>query len=312
MPGAYAHLTLINLTHNKADNDAAVPVNVKIATGDHLQFCELGGISPDYPYLDILDSDAASWADLMHYTNTTQMIRSGVLAVAKMSGDKQSKCLAWLLGYAAHVAADVTIHPIVELKVGPYKGNETHHRICEMHQDAYIYNDRLNLGKVGLSEHLDAENNGIQACHRPGNTHRIDAAVFDLWNTMLKECHPGVHKLNPPNIDSWHDKFGPIVDTIEESSALPAFARHVAVDAGLTYPEPDEVDKAEYVDSLKTPEGNMTYGDIFDRAIDNVIALWIKVGHDVAAGKIDQLASLGEWNLDTGRDESNALVYWTE
>ena len=310
MPGAYAHITLVNIARERAQNNGDIPVNVKIATGDNLQFCELGAISPDYPYLDVLDGDAASWADLMHYTNTTDMIKRGALRVASMNGNQQSKCMAWLLGYAAHVAMDVTIHPIVELKVGPYKGNETDHRICEMHQDAYIYDQRMGLGKVGLCEHLDEQNNGILSCHRTGDKHRIDASIFDLWNAMLQDVHPGVHTLNPPNIDSWHAHFGPIVDTIEEGNALPAFARHVAVNSGLTYPEPDEVDKAEYIDALETPLGTMTYDAIFDQACANVVELWGKIGHDVNTGKLDQLASLGAWDLDTGRDAFNTLVYW--
>jgi len=309
MPGAYAHITLINVARVQAENDFSVPVNVKIATGDHLQYCELGGISPDYPYLDALDGDAASWADLMHYTRTTDMIRSGALLIASMHGNQQSKCLAWLLGYAAHVAADVTIHPIVELKVGPYAENKTDHRICEMHQDAHIY-QRMGLSKIGLSEHLDKQNNGIRGCHRTGEEHRIDAAIHDLWNTMLQDVHPGAHTLNPPNIDSWHGHFGPIVDTIEESSALPAFARHVAVDAGLTYPEPEEIDKDSFITALNTPEGDLSYDTIFDRACTNVVALWAKIGHDIKAHEIDQLADLSAWNLDTGRDENDNYVFW--
>jgi len=312
MPGGYAHLTLVNTMREWVDGDDAIPVNVKIASADYLNFCELGGVSPDYPYLDVLDGDAASWADLMHYTRTGHMIHSGVERVAAMTGATQSKCLAWLLGYAAHVTADVTIHPIVELKVGPYQGNETAHRICEMHQDAYIYDQRMGLSKIGLSEHLDKDHNGIGACHRPGDEHRIDASVFDLWNGMLQDVHPGAHTLNPPDIDSWHARFGPIVDTIEEGSALPAFARHVAVNAGMVYPEPDEIDRAEYIDALDTPEGPLSYDVIFDRARANIAKVWGWIGHDVQAGQLDQARAIGAWNLDTGRDVTGKLVFWNE
>ena len=52
-----------------------------------------------------------------------------------MEGEEKRKRLAWLFGYAAHVTMDVTIHPIVELKVGPYAENKRAHRVCEMHQD---------------------------------------------------------------------------------------------------------------------------------------------------------------------------------
>ncbi|MCR4378211.1 MAG: zinc dependent phospholipase C family protein [Rhodospirillales bacterium] len=311
MPGGYAHLTLVNQMRELVDADDAIPVNVKRVTGLYLNYCELGAISPDYPYLDIADSDAASWADLMHYTRTTDMIRSGVKRLWPMTGARQQKCLAWLLGYAAHVVMDVTVHPIVELKVGPYAQNKTDHRICEMHQDAYIF-QRMNLGQVGLSEHFDSKNNGILSCHHAEDEQRIDADIFGLWNGMLRDVHPGVHGQNPPDVDSWHAKFGPIVDAIEEGSALPAFARHVAVNAGLTYPSPADIDHPEYIDALTTPEGPMPYDAIFDRARDNVAQVWGKIGHDVGEKRIDRLADMGAWNLDTGRDGAGKLVFWND
>lgn len=310
MPGGYAHITLVNQMRELVDADDAIPVNVKVVTGRFLGYCELGGVSPDYPYLDILHSDAASWADLMHYTRTTDMIRAGVERLWPMTGAQQQKCLAWLLGYAAHVTADVTIHPIVELKVGEYKGHEKEHRICEMHQDAYIYDKKMGLGQVGLANHLKKRNNGIMACHRIDDEKRIDGDLFDLWNGMLQDVHPGAHKLNPPDIDSWHAKFGPIVDKIENGASLPAFARHVAVNAGLTYPTPGEVDMAEYIEDLETPEGPMHYEAIYQRARENIAKMWSWIGHDVGAQRIDHLANLSEWDLDTGKDETGKLVFW--
>lgn len=307
MSGGYAHMTLVNLMRRRVDGDGAIAVNVKIATADYLNYCELGSVSPDYPYLDVLDGDAAPWADLMHYENTGDVIKAGAARVADMAGAQKSRCLAWLLGYAAHVTTDVTIHPIVELKVGPYEHNKTDHRICEMHQDAYIF-QRMGLDAIGLSEHLD--NNGIKTCAHSEDHKRLDPAIVDLWNAMLSEVHPGTHRLNPPNIDSWHAKFVSTVDTIEEGSALPAIARHVAVNAGLTYPQPDEVEMAEFIEALETPEGPMHYDTIFNRTLDNVAQVWAWIGHDVNAGTIDQLQQMGAWNLDTGRDETGSLVFW--
>lgn len=311
MPGGYAHITLINQMRERVDARADVPVNVKIALGDYLGFCELGGVSPDFPYLDVLDNNAASWADNMHWHNTGATIQAGVRRVIAMTGAEQTKCLAWLMGYSAHVTADVTIHPIVELKVGKYEDHKTEHRICEMHQDAFIF-QRLNLSKIGLSEHLDREHNGIMSCHHPEDVKRMDASVHALWDGMLHDVHPGAYAQTPPQIDRWHACFGPRVDIIEEGSALPAFARHVAVDAGLTYPEPTEVDNDEFINQLKTPEGLLDYDIIFDRARDNVATVWSWIGHDVQNGGIDQSNAIGQWNLDTGRDENGKLVFWSE
>jgi len=93
----------------------------------------LGAVNPDYPYLALGDSGAAAWADEMHYNHTVAMMHSGIKHIHDISDNNaRGKCIAWLLGYAAHVTTDVTIHPIVQLKVGPYEQNKKGHRVCEM------------------------------------------------------------------------------------------------------------------------------------------------------------------------------------
>jgi hypothetical protein len=182
---------------------------------DYFQFCELGVVSPDYPYLAIGDNSAEKWADLMHYKNTTLIIKFGIEEIRKLQGEEQRKAFAWLLGYASHVATDVTIHPVVELKVGPYAQNKTDHRICEMHQDAHIF-QRLNLGGVGLSNHLSS---GIGACSNE-NGKGLDQTICKLWSGLLNQAYPEDYQLNFPDMDKWHDRFEPIVECISEAGNM--------------------------------------------------------------------------------------------
>ena len=119
MPGAYAHLTLVSDIQTLFGDLDEMPVSAKAALLDFTGYRDLGAVSPDYPYLAITDGGSAVWEDNMHYIQTGQMIRAGTRIVADMPGAPQQKCLAWLLGYAAHVVMDVTIHPVVEMKVGP-------------------------------------------------------------------------------------------------------------------------------------------------------------------------------------------------
>lgn len=218
------------------------------------------------------------------------------------------------MGYAAHVVGDMTIHPIVELKAGPYhesSQNRRTHRIMEMHQDVYIY-QRLGVDKFGLAEYLDKEQNGLRACHYPGDENRIDADVFAIWNGALADAYPGSHGQNPPAIDTWHRNFGSRVDLIEEGSSLPEIARHVAVNSGWTYPEYGEIDTAEFIDGIDTPVGPMHYDDIFERALNNIADVWTLIGQDIDNRRIDRLATLSDWNLDNGRDETTGnYVYWS-
>ncbi len=68
MPGAYAHMTLVNVRKEPQSLEAipGFPADAISAVLDYFKFCELGAVSPDYPYLAIGDPGAARWADAMH------------------------------------------------------------------------------------------------------------------------------------------------------------------------------------------------------------------------------------------------------
>ena len=308
MPGAYAHITMVNELKEpqRLERIPGFPRDAIAAVLKYFKFCELGAVSPDYPYLAIGDERAKRWADIMHYTRTGEMIHAGVKRLKAIKGDARKKCLAWLLGYTAHVTTDVTIHPVVELKVGEYKGHEKPHRICEMHQDAHIF-QRLNLGEVGLSEHLDS---GIAACREAADPDLLDRSIVSLWTGMLQDVHPEEFAANPPDIDKWHRRFNFVIDKIaEEGDRLVPFARHLGVDSGLMYPAKDDIDP-QYIKDLATPSGKKDYDEIFEAAIGNVGNIWQVAASGATQGQKTYLARIGNWNLDTGRDESKRLVFW--
>jgi len=156
MPGSYAHITLVNEASEKRrlKNISGFPREAIEAAGLHLNFLELGSISPDYPYLDLASTDSKKWADAMHYTHTCQAIYEGIELVRKLRpGLAKQKCLAWIMGYTGHVIADMSIHPVVEIKVGKYEENPTQHRRCEMHQDVFIF-PRVGTGMPQTANHL--------------------------------------------------------------------------------------------------------------------------------------------------------------
>lgn len=309
MPGAYAHITAVNLAKEsgRLDRLEGFPDAAKSAIHRWFRFCELGCVSPDYPYLAVFDTDQNAWADRMHYETTGDPLKAGVREVSAMSGYAQQKAFAWLCGYAAHIATDVTVHPVIELKVGPYAQNKTAHRVCEMNQDAYIF-QRLNLGSLGLSEHLKS---GIGACSASASGEAIDPVIDGVWNAMLRTCYgaPFVHAA--PDIGKWHRGFRMMVDEIgEEGGHLVPLARHVAVNCGLSYPDPADVDD-RYITGLETPEGVRNYDEIFDRAVTNITALWRLVARAVFEKDDAYESAIGNWNLDTGRDARDKLVFWT-
>ena len=102
MPAAYAHITLANVLSEpqRLERIPGFPTEAIPAILDYFKFCELGAVSPDYPYLALGDSGAAIWADLMHYEQTVEVIRAGVRHLRTVEKPARDKGLAWLLGYA--------------------------------------------------------------------------------------------------------------------------------------------------------------------------------------------------------------------
>jgi hypothetical protein len=304
MPGAFAHITLVNeATGTHYLDEYKIEGEAYDALLEYFEYCELGAVSPDYPYLALTEEHAA-WADHMHLSmKTKSMILTGIEAVKSIDDPaEKKKAFSWLCGFIAHIITDVVIHPVVEQKVGPYHGNEQAHRVCEMHQDAYIY-QRLNLGPIGMAEHLDS---GIVKCCRPDDNQKIDATIRQVWEKVLGEFE----NAEMPEIDVWHERFMKIVSAVEESDKLFPLARHVAVKKGLTYPTQDMIDN-QYIIGLKTPiDGVLHYNDIFDKAIHEVLRGWKILAGAIFIGTQEHQSYLANWNLDNGRDANNDLVFW--
>ncbi|MBN1602031.1 MAG: zinc dependent phospholipase C family protein [Chitinispirillaceae bacterium] len=265
----------------------------------------MGAVSPDYPYLAIGDRSAQEWADHMHYVKTGDMINVGVEYLRQVEGEDRLKGLSWLVGYAAHVVTDVTIHPVVELKVGPYEENKGEHRKCEMFQDSFIF-QRLDLGDLGVGEIID----DFRKCSEYENDGQIDPVILNMWSHMLQTVYPDLFQQNPPDINGWHNGFQTVLDLAAEGNRLVPCARHVAANLGLSYPSPENATASEYVVSLQTPFGQRHYDKVFNTAIENVRDMWLQIENAVNSTS-SSVSLAGHWNLDTGRDPNGVLVYWS-
>ncbi len=307
MPGAYAHLSVVNDAQKRAE--AAGRRNDTLAClGLNLKFLELGSVSPDYPYLS-LRPDQKCWADNMHYNRTATLLRSGVLAVRKAPPESRGKATAWLLGFAAHMAMDMTIHPVVEIRVGPYAQNKGEHRRCEMHQDAFIFPRVMDVGDTGLSEHLAT---GIATCHAASDRKQLDPGVEQVWRAMLTAAYPNDLVKTPPIPDSWQAGFIGILTSMAGANHLFPWARHVSADLNLAYPAVSDIDST-FIRQLRTPEGLMDYVDVYARARVNVLSVWKGIDDALESDRSDFLDGLEDWNLDSGRTvQSGRLVFWKE
>lgn len=306
MPGAFAHITAVNFAITNSNlKSLNMPNKAKLALSRNQKFVELGCVSPDYPYLKLGSFDQNEWADKMHYEQVGVLIKKAILLVKELSDIEQEKAFAWLCGFVAHVISDITIHPVVEMRVGSYHDNAKEHRICEMNQDAYIW-PKLNLGEIGYADRV---RDNIGSCHDSDNPSNLDKVISTLWTTCLAEVFPEKSKSSPPDIDGWHKGFQFIVDNAEEGYRLFPFARHVAAKQGLVYPSLEEIDQS-YIKGLNTPFGIKDYDVIFERAVENVKEYICYVGNAVFDdGSVDMFLN---WNLDTGRCENEMLTAWSK
>lgn len=305
MPGAFAHITAVNVASaNNKLQTLNIPRHAKKILAQQKKYLELGCVSPDYPYLAIMNPTQNKWADEMHYNNVGTLIDALVNQVIALEANNQEVAFAWLCGFVAHVAADITIHPVVEMKVGPYAENSKDHRICEMNQDAYIWSSRMQLGEIGFADRIK-EN--IGSCTASNDENVIDPIINEIWSNALSSVYVNYTRQCKPDINAWHNGFQLIVDNAEESHRLFPWARHVAAEQGLTYPLQSEVNMT-FVQNIDTPNGKKHYDDVFDKAIEVIQLFWEEVASCVYENK--STSFFKNWNLDTGRCEDGLLTAW--
>ena len=313
MPGTFAHMTFVDAVCAESLYDIdGLNADTSEALGLYLNFCELGSVSPDYPSLTVLDKGAACWANVMHYFQTADFVRDGVRRLIEHPPadprDRQ-RCLAWLFGYAAHLVADLTVHPVIAMKVGCYEGHEAYHRRCELHQDVYIFN-RILREDVCSAEYLRRA--GIMTCAENGV---LNSAVNSLWFSMLNtipradiELRLGTKSpTKDPDPNLWHKWFTRLIDKVaEEGGRLPALARRLGEDE--LYPQLDRLDRT-FIDDLKTPSNEATsYYAVFARARENIVHYWGELGAAIQ-DRNPMLFTLPNADLDTGVAES-APLFW--
>ena len=310
MPGPYTHITLLyELTlHGKLEILFSKSSGFADVFKKYFSYCVLGAVSPDYPNL-VQGGIASQWADAMHYTRVCNMITSGINISRSSTGTVRDKQLAWLLGYSAHVVTDMTVHPVVQAKVGVYAENQRHHRVCEMNQDSYIYR-RMGLGEIGVTDMFAQM---VARCSEPANSSQLDPGIITLWEEMLECVHPELFAAKPPDCSLWHREFVAKVNECADSPIrLFPLAANISAKMGLSYPAYDSVDM-QYIDKQTIPSEipfYRNYDEIFDSAVNNVASVWKQVEQAICDADMSPLPIFGEWNLDNGLNEQGRLVFW--
>ena len=316
MAGIFTHIALVHSLCKDVDEIPNLTFPMKRALMGSTKFCELGSVSPDYPYLTFLNDNSEGWANVMHYWKTADLIRKSVSGIFDM--DYRSldalKSLAWIFGFTAHVVTDLTIHPVVNLKVGGYEDNKKNHRVCEMNQDVYIFH-KMNMGDVTTAEYIL----NIASCGDPKDRKKLYPAISNHWSEILSDIplesitmKSGVNNPEgPPDPNRWHRNFVSVVDNLADEGwvLLPIF-RHFSEHAGLLYPAYKDLD-LDYIDNLISPEGGKIHFDeVFMRAQENVKQIWSQLAQALDTRK-PELLTLKNGDLDTGLADSE-LIFWVK
>jgi hypothetical protein len=205
-----------------------------------------------------------------------------------------------------------TIHPVIELKVGHYRQNKQLHRICEMHQDAYIW-QRMGIGRIGNVERMSRH---LLHCSDFQSKSQIDHSIEKLWRESLIEVYSGdfyngdycIPDYCIPDIHAWFTAFTRVIELVEDEYRLFPFSRHVAAFLNLVYPEENQIDST-FIEKLPTPHGLQHYDQIFDYSLEKIMEYQILLGQAVYEN--GETHWLKNWSLDTGLcDHNGELSMW--
>ncbi len=278
-------------------------------------FVTLGAVGPDYPYLSELANNLLklhSWADRMHYENTGEFVKYGIVNLLKLNEQNKQQdfeiCLSWFCGYITHLLADSIIHPVVNAIVGRYLFNSDEHRHCEMIQDSFIFHE---IKKVELryAYYVDL----IKMCSDSEDEDLINPAIRDFWTETLKMSHPGgKNKFDKIDPDDWHENYLSIISKVSDST--PIF-RHIGEAKHLFYKRVSDITREErkiFIEEINLPGNKIGRfkEDAFNKAVEKVIEVWQKLFVDIEQKNPDNCTSyIKNWNLDAGVDEDE-IYFW--
>jgi hypothetical protein len=306
MAGAFTHMAIV------AEAAKSFPPGRRFGDIIHanMNFLTLGTVSPDIPYLAYLKLTGFSWANVMHYFQTNEIVKNGMhsLAAAKIK-DKNWECqLAWLAGFVGHLVGDATIHPIIESIAGPYTNPDSHsrHGESEMIQDVLIFKEVKNLD-VDAAEYTDL----LDDCRKSPSY----AQVTSFWDAHALVYCPFDMSFDAEGFITSYFK---ILDIADGGNKLSKAFRHMEAIKYLYRDYTDITTKSsdlvkQYYAEIPLPNGltGSFRKDGFEYAAKNLVDVWSVIDRALfSAEKIVDIVP--NWNLDTGVDQTTGIrTYWS-
>ncbi|MDR2014110.1 MAG: zinc dependent phospholipase C family protein [Azoarcus sp.] len=324
MAGIFTHLAVVRDIYADYDRLSAIPgltPEIKFALQMYANFVDLGAVSPDTPYfyLASFDTEANGWSNVMHYWRTGDFVREAITRLRNedYTNKDTQVAIAWLFGYTAHLVTDLTIHPIVKLRVGEYAENKNEHRFCELQQDAYMFFKTLGMDAAS-SDYLKGA--GLKSCTNGPKDSKLHRKISKLWKHCALAVKPtpddvdytfGYIPTKPPRPGTWFRWFCEMIDKgAEEGCRIPILS-HLLLKYGLSLPKDHNAVDMSYVSGLTTPFGEKAdFPVIFEMAVNNTATYWGKLAAALHK-ESPQPFSLPNGNLDTGKvAQTDTFIFW--
>lgn len=313
MAGAFTHYIICDVAKRKR---SSLGRELWRLLNKYSEFLFLGSASPDLPYLSFKIGNV-NWADVMHYEKTNSIVISGhddlKSTWPSRNIDLEIK-FTWLMGYVSHLVADATIHPIVQAIVGSYDESDKtkeEHRICEMTQDALIFN-AYKKNDIYYAEFSSI----LKFCKE---SEYFDDLI-EFWKLQVLSNYP--EKGEEPNPSLWVTTYTEAIDTAEGGSTFVGLFRHLGIVREYVYKTKEEIlsgytdDYEKYYSKVILPDGSKglfkTKG--FERTVSNVINAWSFLFRGLTE-EIRVSDIVKNWYLDTGVDQDSPegeVTYWVK
>lgn len=155
-------------------------------------FDKVVGHPSQQPGMTDYTKPGAWWAfDMLHYRHSGQFTRT----LFKRATTPAQR--AYALGYATHYAADVVLHPFINMIAGgPYRTHGQRHKVIETNQDVLAFNQHQGRGELGASKLFEqyifdarAEPSSIGSINF--KRRKVDESVKKLLVASVSEVYQG-------------------------------------------------------------------------------------------------------------------------
>ena len=299
-------------------------------------FAHIGAVGPDLFYLEILD-EMGYMADLMHYNKTGPYVIFGINELRNKKPNEEPfdidnmkfeelNMLAYYMGHASHIAADIVVHPLVNNLIGAYPDLKKRflnsrgkrgiisialwrtHNIIEHYQDSYVLHHKY-------TEFLEIYSGFFEIGNESWKNIMIGIAAASAYQ-KYKQSEKKTHYFIAKNAIAYHKykKNEDIYTTSIENDKYNFFLDANPLMNSSTYFEETIPDKKTMDDWWKTDFVETShFDDCIDKAIELTHKMWDEMlNYLVAKPSIDSEDDEFEvkskyfpilqkhWNLDTG------------